>query len=242
MDAKTSRSPITESTAPAPAPSPAPAAAATLSAWFAHSRLASEQACREWAESGVALLPLGGRFDAVRLPEALVQAALGVIARQAVAARLAWLVEGPVVYDGRTLGGSYYALMKPCRSRVWKHQDCAPRLSRGTYLGVPRLDRTEPPGPYWIVRPRFAGDLCEPATVAAVIGLGQSTDGGDPVASASASVSTARRRVELVYQSYLAHLDHCAPCQTETGPCADGERMRRALRAVRRADSGADTF
>lgn len=227
MADRMTRSPITESTVPAPA--------ATLTAWFAHSQLAPEQACREWAESGVALLPLGGRFDAVRLPEALVQAAVGVTAPQAVATRLAWLIAGPVVYDGRTLGGSYYALTKPCRDRVWKHQDCAPRLSRGTYLGVPRLDRTEPPGPYWIVRPRFEGDLCEPATVAAVIGLGQSADDGDPVTSASMSVPVARRRVELVYQSYLAHLDHCAPCQTETHPCADGEQMRRALRAVRRA-------
>ncbi|MEV0259628.1 hypothetical protein AB0H82_35950 [Streptomyces sp. NPDC050732] len=228
MADRMSRPPSTESTAPAPARAPAPAA--TLSAWFAHSQLGPEQACREWAESGVALLPLGGRFDAVRLPEALVQAAVGVTAPQVVAARLAWLIKGPVVYDGRTLGGSYYTLMKPCRDRVWKHQDCAPRLSRGTYLGVPRLDRTEPPGPYWIMRPRFQGDLCEPAAVAALIGLGQNAD-----------APAARRRAELVYQSYLAHLDHCSACQTETGPCGDGERMRRSLRAVRRARSGADT-
>ncbi|CAM5521138.1 hypothetical protein SALBM135S_02126 [Streptomyces alboniger] len=208
----------------------APASATALSAWFAHSQPAYEQACREWEESGVALLPLGGRFDAVRLPETLVRTAVGVTAPQEVAARLSWLIEGPVIYDGRTLGGSYYALMKPYRARAWKHQVIAPRLSHGTYLGVPRLDHTEPPGPYWIVHPRFEGDLCEPAAVAAVIGLGQNPDEED---ASSPSLLTARRREELAYQSYLAHLNLCSPCRTETDACADGGRMRRALRAAR---------
>ncbi|WP_399926659.1 hypothetical protein [Streptomyces kanamyceticus] len=154
-----------------------------LSAWFAHSQSAPEHAFWEWKESGVALLPLGNRFDAVRLPEALVQAAVGATAPQQVAVRLARLVEGPVVYDGRALGGSYYALTKPSRTRAWQHQDSAPRLSSGTYLGVPRLDRTGPPGTYWLVHPRFEGDLCEPAAVAALIGLGPDTDDGERVVS-----------------------------------------------------------
>lgn len=133
----------------------------------------------EWKGSGVALLPLGSRFDAVRLPEALVQAAVGATAPQEAAARLARIVVGPVIYDGRTLGGSYYALTKPSRARAWQHQDSAPRLSSGTYLGVPGLDRTGPPGTYWLVRPRFEGDLCEPAAVAAVIDLGWHAGGGE---------------------------------------------------------------
>ncbi|MFH8292718.1 hypothetical protein [Streptomyces sp. NPDC018059] len=164
------QTPIAESTALPPAS----VLVTALSVWFAHSQSAPEHAFWEWKESGVALLPLGSRFDAVRLPEALVQAAVGATALQEIAVRLARLIEGPVIYDGRTLGGSYYALTKPSRTRAWQHQDRAPRLSIGTYLGVPRLDRTGAPGTYWLVRPRFEGDLCEPAAVAALIDLGRS--------------------------------------------------------------------
>ena len=228
---------MAESTGRAPiARSASPALATALGAWFARSRPTPEQAHREWRESGVALLPLGSRFDAVRLPGPLVQAALGVTAPQEVSARLSPLVEGPVIYDGRTLGGSYYALMKPCRPRAWKHQGTAPRLGHGTYLGVPRLDRTGPPGTYWAVPPRFEGDLCEPAAVAALVGLGRSALDEHPPTSAPPPLPPGRRREELIYQSYLAHLEHCTSCRTETGPCADGERLRRALRAVRTAD------
>lgn len=227
MADSTSRSLIAEDAPSAPFPVPA------LSAWFAHSQPAPDRAFREWEETGVALLPLGSCFDAVRLPEALVRAATGVTAPQDITTRLSWLIEGPVIYDGRTLGGSYYALTKSCRTRIWKHQDTTPRLSHGTYLGVPRLDRTEPPGTYWIVLPRFVGDLCEPAAVAAVVNLGQSATEEEQVVSEPTSIPTARRREELIHQSYLAHLGHCSPCQTETTPCVDGERMQHALRTVR---------
>jgi hypothetical protein len=46
-------------------------------------------------------------------------------------------------------------------------------LGPGVYLGVPRIDRRQPPGTYWVVPPRYAGDLCRPQAVAALIEVGR---------------------------------------------------------------------
>ncbi|WP_447037597.1 hypothetical protein [Streptomyces sp. DSM 118878] len=140
-----------------------------ISNWLAHTQGNPAHAWDEWEANGVALLPLGRRFDTVRIPEALVHAALGATAPREVAALLAQHLGGPVIYDGRTMGGTYYALMRPRLARGWKHQEQAPLLSDGTFLGVPRLDRTEPPGTHWVVPPAFEGDLCSPRWVAAFI-------------------------------------------------------------------------
>ncbi|WPO76254.1 hypothetical protein [Streptomyces sp. KN37] len=137
--------------------------------WFADAQSAPEQARREWTGVGVALLPLGTRFVAVRLPEALVHTAVETTHPQELAASLARLLNGPVIFDGRTMGGTYYALTRPLIGRPWEHQTVAPRLGSGTYLGVPKLSRLEPPGTYWVVPPRFEGDLCKPGSVESLI-------------------------------------------------------------------------
>ncbi|MFH8288359.1 hypothetical protein [Streptomyces sp. NPDC018059] len=62
---------------------------------------APRRGLQEWREAGVALLPLGSRFDAVRLPEALVHAAVRTTEPQVIAERLAQRLPGPVIYDGR---------------------------------------------------------------------------------------------------------------------------------------------
>ncbi|MEU4796930.1 hypothetical protein [Streptomyces sp. NPDC023327] len=140
-----------------------------LSDWLAHSQQAPEQARREWADTGVALLPLGRRFEAVRLPERLVLAAVCTTDPQQIAVLLGRALNGPVIHDNRAMGGTYYALTRPRTGRAWAHQAIAPCLGTGTYLGVPRLDRRKPPGTHWTIPPRFEGDLCEPCTVAALI-------------------------------------------------------------------------
>ncbi|QUI32421.1 hypothetical protein H9W91_17305 [Streptomyces alfalfae] len=148
-----------------------------LSNWLAHAQDGSEQAWLEWETSGVALLPLGRRFNAVRMPEPLVYAALDTTEPQEVARFLTQVLAGPVIYDGRTMGGTYYALVEPREQtdepRAWKHEGAAPLLSDGTFLGVPRLDRTQPPGTHWIVRPAFEGDLCSERWVAAFVAKGR---------------------------------------------------------------------
>ncbi|MEU6990516.1 hypothetical protein ABZ953_07615 [Streptomyces sp. NPDC046465] len=147
-----------------------------LSEWLARSQREPEQARREWTDTGVALLPLGRRFDAVRLPERLVHAAVRTAVPHEVTAQLTRLLDGPVIYDGRTMGGTYYALTRRRRKGTWRHQDIAAWLGTGTYLGVPKLARTEPPGTHWVVVPRFEGDLCEPLAVTALIVTGRSAD------------------------------------------------------------------
>ncbi|MFD4631217.1 hypothetical protein ACFVYR_18455 [Streptomyces sp. NPDC058284] len=146
--------------------------------WLARALGEPAQARREWAETGVAMLPCGRRFDAVRLPERLVHAAVRSTDPQEVAARLAQSLNGPVIYDGRTMGGTYYALTRPRRKGAWRHQDVAPWLGTDTYLGVPKLTRTEPPGTHWVVAPRYEGDLCEPLAVEALSRIGRSAAEG----------------------------------------------------------------
>ncbi|WP_051819728.1 hypothetical protein [Streptomyces sp. NRRL S-920] len=150
----------------------------TVADWLAHSQRAPEQARREWADTGVALLPLGHRFEAARLPERLVLAAMCTTDRKQLPALLGRALNGPVIYDNRTMGGTYYALMRPRADRAWTHQAVAPRLGASDYLVVPRLDRKEPPGTHWTVLPRFEGDLCEPETVTALIAYGLSVSQG----------------------------------------------------------------
>ncbi|MGW7085002.1 hypothetical protein ACWGH2_16135 [Streptomyces sp. NPDC054871] len=122
----------------------------------------------------MALLPLGRKFVAARLPESLVYAAAGTVAPQEVAECLSRAL-GPVIFDNRTMGGTYYALMRGQDGQVWEHDGAAPLLGHGTYLGVPRLDKVTPPGTYWVVPPRRVGDLCEPSAVDAFITLACTT-------------------------------------------------------------------
>ncbi|MBW5423329.1 hypothetical protein GKQ77_17450 [Streptomyces sp. BG9H] len=135
-------------------------------------------AWHEWADRGVALMPLGQRFEAARLPERLVLAAMCTTDPQQLTTLLGRALNGPVIYDNLAMGGTYYALMQPRADRAWAHQAVAPCLGAGSYLGVPRIGRTGPPGTYWVVPPRFEGDLCEPETVAALITYGLSVGKG----------------------------------------------------------------
>ncbi|AYA18550.1 hypothetical protein DCW30_05965 [Streptomyces alfalfae] len=147
-------------------------ATTALSEWLARAQDGPDHARAEWKTSGVALLPLGRRFDAVRMPEPLVHAALDTQFLTEAAEGLARRLLGPVIYDGRTMGGTYYALMQPYAARYWPHDDKAPWLGLGTYLGVPRLDRTEPPGTHWVVPPQAVGRLCPVALVGQLVAAG----------------------------------------------------------------------
>lgn len=48
-----------------------------VSCWLAQAHPAPHQVHEEWLHHGVALLPLGRRFDAIRVPAARIHAALG---------------------------------------------------------------------------------------------------------------------------------------------------------------------
>ncbi|MFD8393596.1 hypothetical protein ACFV2N_31405 [Streptomyces sp. NPDC059680] len=81
---------------------------------------------------------------------------------------------GSIIYDRRAVGGTYYALIQAHAGLVWAYGDIATCLGEGTYLGVPRLDQQQPPGTYWVIPPRFEGDLCAPRSIIPLVELGRS--------------------------------------------------------------------
>ncbi|WP_225882036.1 hypothetical protein [Streptomyces aureocirculatus] len=133
--------------------------------WFAGAHPVPRQALAEWANCGVALLPLGGRFDALRVAGRLVHSAVGSGRPEAVGAALADWLHGPVIRDSRTGSGQYYVLIAP--DAQW--QGAADRLGTGTYLAVPRIGKQFSPVTYWAVQPRRRGRLCDPAHLAALL-------------------------------------------------------------------------
>ncbi|MEU1306370.1 hypothetical protein [Streptomyces shenzhenensis] len=142
-----------------------------------------DRARLEWQEHGVALLPLGKLFSAVRLPGRLVEAAAGhPFASTEVDAFLAETLHGgPVIYDPH--GQRYYALVPATMPVTWKQAvddwqvvdvDC---LGRGTYLGVPRVTATRLEAQarvsYWSAPIASASLLCAPLAVARLIAAGR---------------------------------------------------------------------
>lgn len=132
----------------------------------------------EWNEHGVALLPLGTLFSAVRLPGPLVEALAASRAPQDIDLFLDEALQGPVICDPR--GFRYYALVPANVPRTWRQAvddwnahdvDC---LGRDAYLGVPRVAAVEPRPyeSYWSVPMPSAASLCAPLAVARLIAAG----------------------------------------------------------------------
>jgi hypothetical protein len=144
-----------------------------IAEWLARAHPTPKQARQEWSMWGVALLPLGERFAAVKMASELVHAAIAADDPAQVPLALGDLLVGCVIYDRRTAGGTYYALIQWHAGVVWAHEAVAPCLGDGTYLGVPHVDRRAPPGSYWMVAPRYEGDLCRPGAVAALVETGR---------------------------------------------------------------------
>ncbi|MFG2269155.1 hypothetical protein ACGFNY_05195 [Streptomyces chartreusis] len=136
----------------------------------------------EWREEGVAMLPLGTLFSAVRLPARLIMAITGPLAPYEIDAFLADALDGgPVICDPH--GPRYYALVPASVPRTWRDaadewRDAdADVLGRDTLLGVPRLDATEvnplARASYWSVPMESMGMLCAPLKVARLIAAAQ---------------------------------------------------------------------
>ncbi|MCX4700443.1 hypothetical protein [Streptomyces sp. NBC_01373] len=102
----------------------------------------------------------------------LVYAALDSDDPGLVAEALSDRLRGPVIHDSRAAGPTYYALIQWHAGLVWDYNRSAPCLRDDTYLGVPRIDRREPPGTYWVVPPRYDGDLCRPQAVRDLVDVG----------------------------------------------------------------------
>lgn len=122
------------------------------------------QAIYEWRERGVTLLRCGRTFAAVRIPAALVYVALDTADPEIIAVEVPHALGGPVIWDARP-EGPFYALIQWHAGLVWDGAEDTPCLSIDSYLGVPALDRTGPPGDHWVVPPRNDEQLCRPETV-----------------------------------------------------------------------------
>ncbi|MFD9905649.1 hypothetical protein [Streptomyces sp. NPDC059063] len=124
--------------------------------WLAEADPHPRNVWADWERHGVALLPLGRRFDAIRVPADRVHDVVGGDESQTVAKVLrAWL-DGPVIRDFRSSMGPYYVLIAP--GADWDGP--AERLTTGTYLGVPRPGHSTMLS-RWVVLPPHPGALCD---------------------------------------------------------------------------------
>ncbi|WP_434592857.1 hypothetical protein [Streptomyces sp. A5-4] len=129
--------------------------------WLARALRIPSLAHAEWAARGVALLPLGHRYDAVRIPAEVLLSAHPEPLPDAL---------GPVVLDPYAL--RFYALVPPGTTHTWR-SPLARCLGRGAWIGVPHVERTQPPGLHWIAPMETAGDLCSPAMLSDLLSKGR---------------------------------------------------------------------
>lgn len=136
----------------------------------------------EWAEQGVAMLPLGTLFTAIRIPGYLVFAVAGSEQPADIDAFLGAILHGPVICAARQR--CYYALTPASTPRTWREDaDDVAVLGRDAYLGVPPVDATVPhpqaASAYWSVPMESAGMLCRSGLVGRMIGAGRDLVGGE---------------------------------------------------------------
>lgn len=131
--------------------------------WLLSSVKDRDRVRAQWQEpGGIALLPCGGLFSAVRVPAHLVWATAGTQELEKVDTFLRrWFDGGAATMD---LHGLLYYFLVPA-STAWRWSErqfpgvaC---LGRDTYLGMPAVQLTEPKGSgYWCVPMESSGDLC----------------------------------------------------------------------------------
>jgi hypothetical protein len=148
--------------------------------WLLSAHPTPSAAQAEWDSVGVAVLPLGTQFSAVRIPRTVVLNSIRLeTASNSTLDRFLteMLWDGPVICDQHAQ--RYYALVPADTPLVWTAAAAEwPRLGveilgSDWHLGVPRLpaeDRYGPsPSSYWAVPMRRPGQLCEPVAVARLI-------------------------------------------------------------------------
>ncbi|MFE5771457.1 hypothetical protein ACFQ7O_24190 [Streptomyces sp. NPDC056485] len=146
-----------------------------FSDWLASSHSKPEEARADWRENGVTLMPIGRSFEAVRLPERLVRAALGTEEHSFAHTDfgLEESLGGPIIHDGH--GRNYYAIVPAGTAAEWRSQvpgvEC---LTNGTYFGVPATDILEYNAAHPVYWATLGGSsrFCEPASVSLLVRVG----------------------------------------------------------------------
>ncbi|MFD6467859.1 hypothetical protein [Streptomyces goshikiensis] len=145
----------------------------TLAEWLACSHPDPRQAWADWVAHGVTVIPVGTLFSSVRIPEAIVHAAVESTDPRQINKVLANRLDGPVIHDGR--GRNFYPLIGAEARLDW--DTTAPgveRLAPATQLGVPapNLHRYTPATPiYWAVA-GYTPRHCGSAAVALLVRVG----------------------------------------------------------------------
>ncbi|WP_143060391.1 hypothetical protein [Streptomyces misionensis] len=130
----------------------------------------------EWAMQGVALLTAGITWDAVRAPYTVLDPGFDRdTTPELLRHRLAELQLSAAAFSAY-YRPHFYILVPPGTDRRWPHRDSPAGVeclgSARTYInhiGVPRLDRTTPPGPFWLIPPDHGRRLADPERLRAVL-------------------------------------------------------------------------
>ncbi|MFF4508948.1 hypothetical protein [Streptomyces sp. NPDC001401] len=110
-----------------------------------------------WAPvEGASAVQAGEWWDAIRIEEALGIAVVHYF-RALNPSQL-----GPVIADPGMAIPSVYFLVPPGTAADWTMPHCR-CLGPKSYVVVPNVCRTYPPGPHWIVRPQYAARHTDPA-------------------------------------------------------------------------------
>ncbi|MFI6701744.1 hypothetical protein ACIBJC_22730 [Streptomyces sp. NPDC050509] len=141
---------------------------AAISRWLMSSLSHPDVARQDWLAGRHAVLRTGVVFDAVRMHQALVHAAVGSTQPDTVSGALAEIIDGPVISDPPVW---FYALVPPGACEAWRSPYAQVR-GPGGWLGVPRVDRVLPVGLHWSVPVEKVGRLCGPDTVAELLRAG----------------------------------------------------------------------
>ncbi|MFC5720597.1 hypothetical protein ACFP1Z_10530 [Streptomyces gamaensis] len=128
------------------------------------------EAGSHWRRGEPALLRLGHRMEAVRLPRAVVDRAAGFREHDRIEEALAGCGVTHAVFADA--GPRWYYALVPVGTRAhWDVRgiDC---LGEDSYLGVPAPFQGEPPGAHWLLTPPHATDmLCRPQQLKALISM-----------------------------------------------------------------------
>ncbi|MFG2814749.1 hypothetical protein [Streptomyces sp. NPDC048410] len=154
--------------------------------WLAGAHPKHKRVLRHWDEGHDELMPLGGRFAAVRIPGRIMHAAARDTTLEAIAAVARDVLRGPLIAGRYAEQQTFWALV-PCRAHVYwpSYLKDTPYLGAGSYLNMPPPYCTRPPTedelptPYWVAPPRYRYDLCSREQVFNVI-VRATRDGGTP--------------------------------------------------------------
>ncbi|MFI6348113.1 hypothetical protein [Streptomyces sp. NPDC050560] len=143
--------------------------------WLASAHPQPTEVHQAWERpGGLAALPCGVVFTAVRLPALIVHAAVGTADPNAVRARLGERLGGPVLHDPSR--ARYYPLVPTDTAKSWHNTVAYVRcLEPEHHMNTPAPTVTQPSGqtPYWIVPPMEPERLCAPEAVRALTRHGQ---------------------------------------------------------------------